>query len=63
MAADKEDVINLIGSPDTLPAIRVWLDDKRGGSPRDKTEDRRRGRGTVVVRVEEVEELEDEGLA
>ena len=60
MAAHKDSVINLIGSPDTLPAIRVWLDDKCGESPRNKTESRRRGGGKVVLRIESVE---DEVLA
>jgi hypothetical protein len=56
VAARKLDVINLIGSPDTLPAIRVWLDDKCVEPPRDKSEAGRRARGTVVVQVEEVED-------
>ena len=56
MAEKKEDVINLIGSPDTLPAIRVWLDDKGGELPHHKSEAERRTRQMVVVRVEALED-------
>jgi hypothetical protein len=56
VAAQKESVINLIGSADTLSAIRVWLDDNGGKPPREKTESGRRARNWVVLRIDPVED-------